>query len=346
MGVDMQAFVENAVKVGVIEPLRQTAAAADVDAVHHPWYDNGVVFDWSRQRLVATAGATLFDLPSVKSSVRGFFQAISDAAVERQAFLTVLEVSNPMNLVPLVQQAQDLSRFVISTAACEGQWYKFVKGSAGQRSARDASGRLIDSIAAQLKASGLRVVVFFSSIAILTLSGFDDALRNTGAVYRALTAQKVAIAAPLSMLDPRRPHYFSDTYSTTLSPVIFSRGGGDGGDRLVRIAVEAFSQLLQDKYEWLLEGFVQANESVVRRAFDVFAEGLWKHLDVVVGSSQGALDEVASDVKSAADLCSAARPSLVAKGSIAPRPGEAALWCVFELRLLLLRIDAYSLNLG
>jgi hypothetical protein len=367
----MHAFVRRLSDDGVLTaiPLSQVDPVwrPDADILSHPWYDGGAVADWSRQRLAAATPPAAVDVRQLTARVAAFFAPLSDPAVERQAFLTVVEVGDAMALGPLVARAQDLSRICMpsasptaaAAAAASGQdndggiaaaappsasWFKFLRGCAGQRSARDTAAKIIDSIGAQLSASGLQVLVVFSSLLILTRSGFDDALRNTGAVYRALTAQKVKIAGVQSMLDPRRPTYVTHSYTNTLSPSVFDAATDETvrTDRLVRASVDAFYLLLEDRYQWLLAGYLPPAEAAVVRAFAVFASTcLWPHAALLAGggAGPGGWPFAVPD-----ELVTAARPLLVAKPPAQGAASGVVFWTPLELRLLLLRTDAYSVD--
>jgi hypothetical protein len=340
----MQPYVRRLLESGIAVQIEApaTGTVPDADVVPHPWYDCGAVMDWSRQRLVPAGCSPLLETSQMASDVSSFFEPLSDAQVERDAFLTVLEIDSAMGLGPLVAEAQNKSLFCIRSSGSSAEpaaWFKFVKGSQGQRSARDTAVTIIKSIGAQLQRSGLRVLVVFSSLVILTVSGFDDALRNTGAVYRALTAQKIKINGALSMLDPRRPCYFSHSYTNTLVPSVFLTAGEGVRDRLVRAVVDAFYQMLQDKYEWLLGGYLPPRESSVVAAFATFvSECLWPNM-ALLASGDGI-----EGFEDASALCDAARPFLVSRPPQQNQSSGAVFWTPLELRLLLLRINALSLQ--
>ncbi|CBZ28243.1 conserved hypothetical protein [Leishmania mexicana MHOM/GT/2001/U1103] len=331
------------------------------EAFTSPWYDGGVVFDWTalHQRLTQPTVA-LSDMTKAVATLRRFgAEALMAASGEgdKKCFSTVVELREPWTLHPLSEQAQRLSVFdVLSvtasstpTAAAASnspaisssdsrQLYTFLRGPPGQRTVRDDMARVLSSAAEQFRGSGVRVVSFLSSF-VLFGSDFTDMLHSTAAVFRALTEAGFSIDSHGSCLGPRvvTPlRVDADDWWTT-SPLQQIESEED----VAALLVSLFYQWLQDAYVWgctaPIRLFLDAKETHAtqsRRLLERFVRGLVLPRARTIG-----LDALyASLPEEGGSLLELAAAGLEKKQA----PTGLQRWSVVELRVVLAQLGAYE----
>lgn len=254
------------------------------EAFLSPWYDDGVVFDWTNlhQRLVQPASPSSSSLYAEQfvGTLAQFGAAAASSAARsgKECFSTVVELKAPWSLHPLSDQAQDLSLFDVSVettvepaaadvrSSCPATagplpasatsapqpaharaFYTFLRGPPGQRAVRDDMARVLASVQTQLRQSGMQVVCFLSSF-VLICEDFTDLLHRTAAVFRALTDVGFTVDGHGSSLGPRAVQQLrvngEDWWTTLPLQKITSE------EDVASFLVGLFFQWLQDAYNW------------------------------------------------------------------------------------------------
>ncbi|GET89794.1 hypothetical protein, conserved [Leishmania tarentolae] len=331
------------------------------EAFTSPWYDGGVVFDWTalHQRLARPAVA-FSDKKAIAGLQRFGAEALITASREgdKKCFLTVVELKEPWTLQPLSEQAQQLSVFDVfsdttpsasaaTTAASNSsappssdarQLYTFLRGPPGQRTVRDDMARVLSSVEDQFQENGVRVVYFLSSL-VLIGSDFTDMLHNTAAVFRAVTEAGFSIDSHGSCLGPRivTPlRVDADDWWTT-SPLQQIESEED----VTALLVALFYQWLQDSYVWgctapirLFSNAKEAPTTQSTRLLERFVRGLVLPRARAIGLN--ALH--ASLPEEGGSLLELAAVGLEKKQA----PTGPQRWSVLELRIALAQIGAYE----
>ncbi|KAK7195287.1 hypothetical protein NESM_000454500 [Novymonas esmeraldas] len=359
----MEAWVTASLAAKYIKAVdpRSVQSGVFCDAFTSPWYDGGVVFDWTalHQRLTRPPVEPASVVKAVNTLRRCGAEAVRAAAAEKggTCFSTVVELREPWTLHPLSDQAQQLSVFDVaagtsplspspSAAASASapaprsarQLYTFLRGPPGQRAVRDDMARVLASAEAQLRDSGLRVVCFLSSF-VLFGTDFTDLLHSTAAVFRALTEVGFTIDGHGSCLGPRvvtAQRLDSDDWWTT-SPLPQLTSEED----VAALLVAVFFQWLQDAYVWgcsaALRLFPDATETLAAkgmRLFERFVRGLVLPRARAIG-----LDALhASLPEEGGSLFELAAAELERKRV----PTGPQRWSVVERRVILAQIGAYA----
>ncbi|KAG5501494.1 hypothetical protein JKF63_03323 [Porcisia hertigi] len=370
----MEEWINNSLKAKYIRRVDPCSVESGIfcEAFTSPWYDDGVVFDWTalHQRLVRPISHPSKVIKGVTELQRFGVDALKATCAEgdRKCFLTVVELKEPWTIQPLSEQAQNLSVFDVLLDAMSGspptlvhptstgsspappsqsarQLYAFLRGPPGQRAVRDDMARVLSSVERQFRERGVQVVSFLSSF-VLFGSDFEDMLHSTAAVFRALTEVGFSIDDHGSCLGPRIVTPLSvdaEDWWTTL-PLQQVQSEED----VASLMVALFYQWLQDAYIWgctapirLFPDLTTAIEDAkatraVRsvRLLERFVRGLVLPRAHAVG-----LDVLYSSLpEEGGSLFDLAAASLEQKP---PRTGLQQ-WSVGELRVLLAQVGAYA----
>ncbi|KPI86307.1 hypothetical protein ABL78_4612 [Leptomonas seymouri] len=366
----MEAWLKSSLESGYITKVDSSKVQRGVhcEASLSPWYEDGIVFDWTalHQRLVQPASAQ----PYVEVFVGALARFGSDAAAGaarsgKECFSTVVELRAPWALIPLSEQAQDLSLFdvpaMVPAAPTNGNgsnsgkaaagpsppslggsrdFYKFLRGPPGQRAVRDDVKRVLASVQSQLCQNGIQVFCFLSSF-VIVCEDFTELLHSTAAVFRALTDVKFTIDGHGSSLGPRaieRLRVNGEDWWTTL-PLQKLTSEED----LSSLLVALFFQWLQDAYIWggtaplRLFPDSKENDNAAQtkglRLFEKFVRGLVLPSIHAIG-----LDALTAALpEEGGNLLELAAVKLQRR---LPPVGPQR-WSVLELRLVLCQINAY-----
>ncbi|KAG5475377.1 hypothetical protein LSCM1_03490 [Leishmania martiniquensis] len=362
----MEEWIKASLEAKYISKVEASSVQSGVfcEAFTSPWYDNGVVFDWTalHQRLTRPTAASS-GITKAVAAFRGFgAEALKAASNEgkKKCFSTVVELKEPWTLQPLSEQAQDLSAFEVlsgtpssapaatppdasssplaSSSNNARQLYTFLRGPPGQRVVKDDMMRVLLSVEKQFRTKGLRVVSFLSSF-VLFGADFTDMLHCTAAVFHALTEVGFSIDDHGSCLGPRvvSPLRVGSEDWWTTSPLQQVKSEEDVAELLVRL----FYQWLQDAYIWGCTApvrlFPDAKETRAEksaRLFERFLRGL-----VLPRAREIGLDTLYESLpEEGGSLVELAAVGLEKKRA----PAGLQRWSVGELRVLLAQLGAYE----
>lgn len=353
----MEEWVKAAVAdkyIAAVEPAK-VQSGVFCEAFTSPWYDGGVVFDWTtlHQRLVRPATTTASVDGAVSALRRSGVAALERVAGDgaRQCFATSVEIGKPWALHPLSDQAQQLSVFDVppprsasaSPPTPARQLYTFLRGPPGQRAVRDDMARVLASAEAQLRDKGVAVVRFLSSF-VLFGDDFTDMLHSTAAVFQALREVGFAVDGHGSCLGPRTVSGLrvdAEAWWTT-APLSTMKTE----EAVSAFLVALFFQWLQDAYVWACTAPLRlfpsagapAEAETVKaksvRLFERFVRGLVLPRARAIGldAVYAALPEEGGSLFDLAALGLERK-----KPPVGPQP-----WSVAELRVVLSQIGAYA----
>ncbi|KAG5475636.1 hypothetical protein LSCM4_04218 [Leishmania orientalis] len=362
----MEEWIKASLEAKYISKVEASSVQSGVfcEAFTSPWYDDGVVFDWTalHQRL-AHPTAALSQVTKAVTALRRFGAEALKAASsggDKKCFSTVVELKEPWTLHLLSEQAQHLSVFdvlsgtppsaptaaplaAISTSPASSsrdgrRLYTFLRGPPGQRAVKEDMARVLSSAEEQFRAKGMHVISFMSSF-VLFGSDFTDMLHSTAAVFRALTEVGFSVDGHGSCLGPRvvSPLRVGSEDWWTTSPLQQVTSEEDVADLLVRL----FYQWLQDAYIWgctpPLRLFPEAEEAQAKkstRLFERFLRGLVLPRARAIG-----LDALyASLPEEDGSLIELTAVGLERKRA----PAGLQRWSVVELRVILAQLGAYE----
>ncbi|CAJ1027948.1 hypothetical protein, conserved [Leishmania lindenbergi] len=362
----MEEWIKASLKDKYISKVDASSVQSGVfcEAFTSPWYDDGVVFDWTalHQRLTQPTAALSYMTKAVTALRRFGAEQLMAASGEgdNKCFSTVVELKSPWTLQPLTEQAQRLSVFdvLLSTTSSAltpvppastshspapsssnvRQLYTFLRGPPGQRSVRDDIMRVLSSVEEQFRKSGVHVVLFLSSF-VLFGSDFIDMLHGTAAVFRALTEAGFSIDDHGSCFTPRvvKPLrvYGEDWWTTSPLQSVQSE------EEVTALLIALFYQWLQDAYVWsctapirLFPDGIETRANKAVRLFERFVRGL-----VLPRAPATRLDALhASLPEEGGKLLVLAAVGLEKKQT----PTGLQRWSVLELRLVLAQLGAYE----
>ena len=300
-----------------------------------PYYEEGVAFDWS------TLHARLAKDRSPPRPLDESLAAMEALSTEGK-LVTTLKVQRLWEQTSLTPEASTMSVVQDLSTSEGGASWRFVKGCAGQESARDTAWRIIGNIVKQLRDGGVPCCAFLDTILVIS-DEFNLALTRTAAVYKALKGAGLSIDARRSNLEPRPAVALSRGRWTTLHTSSLKE------DLLPAFLVDAFFQQLQDAYEWAAEKPLSVSPQELTALFVTFCEGVAKRRAAAGLSSEldsALITSVSKSVDNAAknnsekQLAEAVREtcaSLLVSNSLAEHSGQPR-WSAFELRMFLVLV--------
>ncbi|RNE99091.1 uncharacterized protein Tco025E_09089, partial [Trypanosoma conorhini] len=302
-------------------------------AWEHEWYEDGVVMDWSALHRGLVAGTRF---PPVAVQVDDVVR-FGCCGVDDTLLVTSIEIRAPWRLIPLSDQAQRLSAFLLpppvpAVVGAGVRAYRFTRGPPGQRSVRDDVYALLQNVNLQLARGGVKSHVFLGSV-IVAADSFEPLMHHTAAVYRALKEAGFAVNGNGSSFEPRRVFpVVSGRYWSTLTLGSLRRE-----EDVVGFLVDVFYRWLEDCYAWLCESPPQAlllssgNTDRKLRFFSDFYTRLVYPSHDFIGLS-GVKNMTLTEVLQLAG-------PLLAKRVPCVGPQK---WSTLELRLCLAALDAYK----
>lgn len=353
----MEPWLTSSLEIGYIAAVDSAAVTKGVfcEASPSPWYDDGVVFDWTtlHQRLVSSPSSSALPYADTATAALARFgcEAASRAArAGTECFATVVELKAPWSLNPLSDQAQSLSLFDVAVtkdappSAPTRAFYTFRRGPPGQRAVREDMTRVLASVETQLRQGGLQAFRFLSSF-VIVCGDFRESLQDTAAVFRALSEVGFTVDGHGSSLGPRsvqRLRVKEEDWWTTLPLQKLTSEEDVAG-----FVVALFFQWLQDAYAWgctaPLHLFPDAATDAVRGGASVGGKGVQLLETFVRGLLLPCVHAIgftalrASLPEEGGSLWELTAVKLERK---VPPVGPQR-WSVLELRLVLCQIHAY-----
>lgn len=294
-----------------------------VRVVEHPWYEEGIAFDWSKlHKCLKGEQSRPANLASPLNVIHHF------VANQPGALVTSIFISKAWEMCPLDKQASSLSCFSLCREPGEPpQLYRFLKGPPGQRSVADDTVKMLRNISMQLNSAGIVNEVFLN-VFVVRGNDFNELLQRTAGVYRALKAAGLNIDAAQSNLEPRAIVEYATGWWSTLAYNSLKV------DDYPAFLADCFFTLLQDRYQWLCEQPVETSQSAVSKAFHRF-------LSEIIAPQRNVIMMEDVTVEKLDELFEKCCPLLTSRA--APPPGFQR-WSALELRLLLAMTGAYNVT--
>ncbi|RNF04306.1 hypothetical protein TraAM80_05220 [Trypanosoma rangeli] len=331
----MQGWLTQALEEKYIESLQGLDGTDGVYCMawEHEWYEDGVVMDWSALHCGLVAGTRFPPLAAQLDGVVRFGCCESDDAL----LVTSIDIRAPWRIIPLSDQAQRLSAFLLppaeaATSAKSVRGYRFTRGPPGHRSVRDDVYALLQNVNLQLAQGGVRSHVFFGTV-IVAANNFEHLMHHTAAVYGALKGAGFDINGNGSSFEPRRVFsVVSGRYWSTLTLGSLRRE-----EDIVAFLVDLFYRWLEDCYVWLCETPPQTlllssgNDDRKQQFFSDFYTSL-------VYPRHDFINLLGVKNMTLTDVLQLAGPRLAKR---VPCVGPQK-WSALELRLCLAALDAYK----
>ncbi|KAF8298927.1 hypothetical protein TcYC6_0074150 [Trypanosoma cruzi] len=337
----MHSWVTHALEERYIEALQGLDGTDGVYCMawEHEWYEDGIVMDWSALHRGLVASVCFPPVAAQMDDLARFGCCVRDDTL----LVTSIDIRAPWRMIPLSDQAQRLSAFLLPPAAnaCgngarvaveELRGYRFVKGPPGQRSVRDDVYALLQTVNRQLTRAGVKTYVFFSNV-IVASKNFEQLMHHTAAVFRALREAGFAINGNGSSFEPRRVFtVVPGRYWNTLTLGSLRRE-----EDILAFLVDMFYRWLEDCYVWLCETPPRSlllsagdDDKKLQLFSDFYTRLVYPRHDYI--------HFLAVKGMTLADVLRLAGPRLAKK---VPCVGPQK-WSTLELRLCLSALDAYN----